>query len=148
MVDHDTGRLVWAAPGRDSKTVLTFFDQPGKERCMRLELISADMAAWISGPIAERAPLAERCVDPFHVVMLATDALDDVRREVWNEARRAGNMQLARDLKALGSRSGRTRRTSPTANRPSSRRSRRPTPGSTARTCSRNSSDRSTSSPP
>ena len=31
--------------------------------------------------------------------MLATDALDEVRREVWNEARRAGNLTLARDLK-------------------------------------------------
>jgi len=31
--------------------------------------------------------------------MLATDALDEVRRGVWNEARRQGNMQLARDLK-------------------------------------------------
>ncbi|HET9117227.1 MAG TPA: transposase, partial [Pseudonocardiaceae bacterium] len=63
------------------------------------ELVSADMAGWISGPIAERAPQAERCVDPFHVVMLATDALDEVRREVWNEARRQGNLTLARDLK-------------------------------------------------
>ncbi len=99
VVDHDSGRLVWAAPGRDSKTVLAFFDALGQERCKRLELISADMASWIAGPIVERAPQAERCVDPFHVVMLATDALDEVRREVWNEARRQGNMQLARDLK-------------------------------------------------
>jgi transposase len=38
-------------------------------------------------------------VDPFHVVMLATEALDDVRREVWNEARRQGNLELARELK-------------------------------------------------
>jgi transposase len=99
VVDHHTGRLVWAAPGRDSKTVLAFFDALGEERCQALELISADMASWISVAIAERAPQAERCVDPFHVVMLATDALDQVRREVWNEARRQGNMQLARDLK-------------------------------------------------
>ena len=99
VVDHDSGRLVWAAPGRDSKTVLAFFDALGEDRCKQLELISADMASWISGPIAERAPQAERCVDPFHVVMLATDALDEVRREVWNEARRAGNLTLARDLK-------------------------------------------------
>lgn len=99
VVDHDSGRLVWAAPGRDSKTVLSFFDALGQERCTSLELISADMATWISGPIAERAPHAQRCVDPFHVVMLATDALDDVRREVWNEARRQGNLQLARELK-------------------------------------------------
>jgi transposase len=99
VVDHDSGRLVWAAPGRDSKTVHAFFDLLGEERCKALELISADMASWISGPIAERCPGAKRCVDPFHVVMLATDALDEVRREVWNEARRQGNMQLARDLK-------------------------------------------------
>ena len=99
VVDHHTGRLVWAAPGRDRRTVLAFFDALGEERCSQLELISADMASWISGPIAERAPQAARCVDPFHVVMLATGALDEVRREVWNEARRQGNLQLARELK-------------------------------------------------
>src|SRR3954454_18469900 len=36
---------------------------------------------------------------PNHIVALATDALDEIRREVWNEARRAGQTQLARDLK-------------------------------------------------
>ena len=30
---------------------------------------------------------------------LATDALDVVRREVWNDARRAGQRQLAKELK-------------------------------------------------
>jgi transposase len=99
VVDHHTGRLVWAAPGRDRRTVLAFFDQLGEERCKQIELVSADMAAWISGPIAERCPDAVRCVDPFHVVQLATDALDQVRREVWNEARRQGNLELARELK-------------------------------------------------
>jgi len=99
VVDHHTGRLVWAASGRDRRTVLAFFDALGEERCKRIELVSADMASWISGPIAERVPDAVRCVDPFHVVMLATDALDEVRREVWNEARRQGNLQLARELK-------------------------------------------------
>ncbi len=90
---------MWAAAGRDHKTVLAFFDALGEERCQQIELISADMASWISGPIAERVPHAVRCVDPFHVVMLATEALDEVRREVWNEARRQGNLELARELK-------------------------------------------------
>jgi transposase len=40
------------------------------------------MASWIAGPVAERCPEAVRCVDPFHVIQLATDALDEVRREV------------------------------------------------------------------
>lgn len=99
VVDHDTGRLVWAAAGRDRKTVERFLDELGEERCKQLELVSADMAAWVAGPIAERCPNAELCLDPFHIVMLATDALDEIRREVWNEARRAGDIALARDLK-------------------------------------------------
>jgi len=57
------------------------------------------MAAWVAGPIAERCPQAELCLDPFHVVMLATDALDEIRREVWNDARRSGEVAVARDLK-------------------------------------------------
>jgi transposase len=99
VVDHDSGRLVWAGAGRDRKTVERFLDELGQERCKQVELVSCDMAGWIAGPVAERLPDAVRCVDPFHVIALATNALDDVRREVWNEARRAGHQQLARDLK-------------------------------------------------
>jgi transposase len=82
VVDHDTGRLVWAAAGRDRMTVEAFLDSLGDERCKQLELVSADMAAWVAGPISERCPGAELCLDPFHVVQLATDALDEIRREV------------------------------------------------------------------
>ena len=99
VVDHDSGRLVWAAAGRDRKTVEAFLDELGQERCKQIDLVSCDMAGWIAGPVAERLPGAVRCVDPFHVIALATDALDEIRREVWNEARRAGQDQLARRLK-------------------------------------------------
>jgi transposase len=99
VVDHDTGRLVWAAAGRDRRTVETFFDVLGETRCKQIELVSCDMAGWIAGPVADRLPGAVRCVDPFHVVMLATDALDEIRREVWNQARKAGEIAAAKDLK-------------------------------------------------
>jgi transposase len=99
VVDHDTGQLVWAAAGRDRATVEAFLDALGPERCAHIELVSADMASWIAGPIAERCPQAVRCVDPFHVVALATDALDEIRREVWNQARQAGQSAIAKELK-------------------------------------------------
>jgi transposase len=99
VVCHDTGRLVWAAPGRDRRTVEAFLDALGEPRCQQLELVSADMAAWVAGPVRERCPQAELCLDPFHVVMLATNALDEIRREVWNQARQAGQTALARELK-------------------------------------------------
>ena len=56
VVDHDTGRLVWAAAGRDKQTVTRFLDLLGDERCQRLKLVSCDMASWITGPIASAAP--------------------------------------------------------------------------------------------
>jgi hypothetical protein len=67
VVCHDTGRLVWAAPGRDKKTVEAFFDALGPERTRRLQLVSCDMARWIEAVLADRCPNARRCVDPFHV---------------------------------------------------------------------------------
>ncbi|MCA1701624.1 MAG: ISL3 family transposase, partial [Actinobacteria bacterium] len=99
VVDHDTGRLVWAHPGRDRKTVEKFLELLGTERCKQIELVSCDMAEWITEPVSERCPNATVCLDPFHVVKLTTDALDEIRREVWNEARRQGHGQLARELK-------------------------------------------------
>lgn len=99
VVDHDTGRLVWAAPGRDKATVEAFFDALGEKRARRLKLVSCDMAGWIEPVLVKRCPKAKRCVDPFHVIALATEALDRVRREVWNEARRQGQGDAARQLK-------------------------------------------------
>jgi len=44
-------------------------------------------------------PNAIRCADPFHIVAWATEALDEVRRETWNTARKEGLSAHARDLK-------------------------------------------------
>ena len=99
VVDHDSGRLVWAAPGRDKATVEAFFDALGKKRTKQLKLVSCDMAGWIEAVLGKRCPKAKRCVDPFHVIALATEALDQIRREVWNEARRQGQGEVAAELK-------------------------------------------------
>ncbi len=99
VVDHDTGRLVWASEGRDKKTVRRFFDLLGVERASRIEAVTSDLAAWITRQVDESCPNATRCIDPFHVVALATDALDVVRREIWNDLRRGGDKQGARFLK-------------------------------------------------
>jgi len=87
VVDHDSGRLVWAAPGRDKATVRRFFDALGAERSKQITHVSADEADWIDDVVAERCPQAVRCADPFHVVKWATEALDQERRRAWNDAR-------------------------------------------------------------
>jgi transposase len=99
VVDHDTGRLLYVVEGRSMKTVHGFFDLLGAERSRALTHVSADGAEWIAAVVGERAPNAALCLDPFHVVKWATDALDEVRRQVWNDARRAGMKALAGQLK-------------------------------------------------
>src|SRR5487761_1181119 len=100
VVDHDSGRLVWAAVGRDKKTLRSFFDLVGEERCEAITAVSADGAEWIADVVRERCPAATLCIDAFHVCQWATDALDEVRREVWNAARRdLGDKVLAERLK-------------------------------------------------
>jgi transposase len=99
VVDHDTGRLVWAAPGHDEATLHRFFDALGEQRSAQLCLVSADAADWIANAVAARCPQAVLCLDPFHIVRWATDALDQVRRRTWNTARRSGQPTLARELK-------------------------------------------------
>jgi transposase len=100
VVDHDSGKLVWAAPGRDTATVGKFFDALGEQHCAALTHVSADGADWIAAAVAEKAPQAILCADPFHVVGWATDALDEVRREAWRQARASGQTRL----RASGSR--------------------------------------------
>ena len=99
VVDHDSGRLIWAAVGRDKATLRGFFELLGEDRSKQIEVVSADGASWIADVVAEHCPNATLCIDNFHVVSWATDALDAVRREVWNEARRQGMRAHAKELK-------------------------------------------------
>ena len=99
MVDHDTGRLVWAAKGRNATTLRGLFDQLGEQRCAQLTHVSADGAQWIHDVVAERAPQAVLCLDAFHVVAWATEALDQVRRDMVNRLRAGGHHDEATALK-------------------------------------------------
>jgi transposase len=99
VVDHDTGRLLWIKTGRDKKTLSGFFDLLGPDRCAQIELVSADGADWIADVVGLRCPQAKLCMDPFHVVAWAQDALDTVRRDVWNTARRTGSPSEARNIR-------------------------------------------------
>lgn len=100
VCDHITGRVIWAAKGRSKETVGAFFDALG-DRAGALEFVTADGATWITDVVAERAPDAIVCLDTFHVISWATNALDEVRREEWNKLRQAGSAKAAKAFKGL-----------------------------------------------
>ena len=69
------------------KTVLeSFYRQLSEEQLSSIKVVTGDGAKWITDCVREFTPDCERCVDQFHVVQWAMDALDEVRREDWNEA--------------------------------------------------------------
>jgi len=108
VVDHDTGRLVWAAAGANAEVLSGFFAGLGVERREQIELISCDMGAWIAKAARQACPHAELCLDPFHIVALATDALDEVRREVWTRPGGPGRPRPPASSRAPAGRCGRT----------------------------------------
>lgn len=89
IVDHDSGRIVWCAPGKSAGNLCAFFDALGPARAARIEAVSCDMTGGWAGVIGARAPQAAICTDPFHVVGLAHEALDQLRRAEWNRLRAA-----------------------------------------------------------
>ena len=99
VVDHDTGRLLWAKPGRDKDTLGAFFEQLGADRSALITLVSADAAEWIATVVAEQCPNATLCADPFHMVAWATAALDEVRRQVWRNAKAIGVTSMMKRIK-------------------------------------------------
>lgn len=101
VVDHDRARVVWGAEGKDSATLDGFFDELGAERSARIEAVSMDLGpAYLKSVTAEgHAPRAVVCADPFHLVKLVGDALDEVRRDLWQQLRHLPDDRYARDFK-------------------------------------------------
>ena len=86
IVNHDTNSVVWAAQGHGKTVLESFYRQLSPEQLESIKVVTGDGAKWITECVNEFTPDCERCVDQFHVVQWAMDALDEVRREIWNEA--------------------------------------------------------------
>ena len=86
IVNHDTNTVVWAAQGHGKTVLESFYKQLTAEQLASIKVVTGDGARWITDCVNEFTPDCERCVDPFHVVQWAMDALDEVRRDVWREA--------------------------------------------------------------
>lgn len=89
VADHDRdGTVVWAAEGKDHSVLEAFYDELGEDGCAALEAVSLDMGGAYQKATDTRAPDARQCVDPFHVIKLANEAINKTRRWAWNEERR------------------------------------------------------------
>lgn len=97
--NHATGKIVWGRPGKDSKTLNVFFGELPEGAAERLEAVSMDLGPAYAKSVRTHAKHATICFDPFHVVKLATDALDALRRQVWQSARGLRDKRIAKKYK-------------------------------------------------
>lgn len=97
--DHETSKIIWGAAGKNAATFDKFFQEIGTENIASLEAVSMDMGAAFIKSATKHAPKAAICIDPFHVVQLATNALDTVRRQYWQRARDLPDQSFAKKYK-------------------------------------------------
>jgi len=93
-VDHKRKRVAWAHDGYGKEVPDLFFRQPADEQRASIKAVTGDGAKWIDASVKERLPNAERVLDSFHIVSRMSDALDQVRKRLRNQARR-GNDKTA-----------------------------------------------------
>lgn len=84
VADHRSGAIVWLREGRNQATLQAFFDELGDDGRASIRAVSIDMSAGYENAIRSACPDAEVCFDPWHVVKLAGEAVDQVRRAEWN----------------------------------------------------------------
>ncbi|MBZ0110893.1 MAG: ISL3 family transposase [Thermoanaerobaculia bacterium] len=82
VVDHERRRVIWAGEGRSAEVLGQFFEQLGEQGRAAIETVTIDMAAGYRKAIREWLPNAQIVYDRFHVQRLASDAVDEVRREM------------------------------------------------------------------
>ena len=97
--NHATGKIVWGKAGKDTATLNAFFGELPEGAAEKLEAVSMDLGPAFARSVRTHAPRATICFDPFHVVKLATDALDTVRRQVWRSARKLRDQRIAKTFK-------------------------------------------------
>lgn len=99
VADHHRRQIVWGAEGASAATADQFYEQLGPERTARITAVSMDMGPGYAKSTRAHAPQAVVCIDSFHVAKLGGDALDEVRRDYWNELRSLGDQQAAKRFK-------------------------------------------------
>jgi transposase len=85
VIDLDSGRIVWAAPGRGGAALRPFWPKL-RASGAKVEAVTMDMSAAYWMAVSENLPRAAIVFDRFHIAKLANEKLDDLRRQMLREA--------------------------------------------------------------
>ena len=93
VYDMDKNQAVWVHENHGQEVFAQFCELLTEEERSKIEIVAGDGAKWIDWCTKKYFPNAKRCVDFFHVVEWANEALDDVRSNTAAKARREYSKQ-------------------------------------------------------
>jgi transposase len=86
LVDAKLGKVLFNAPGRNSKALRECFSVLSSGQKMAVEYFASDMHEPFISEADKQLPNAKLCVDRFHTVQGANRAFDQVRKEEFRKA--------------------------------------------------------------
>ena len=93
VIDLDTGRIVWVGRGRGKAALVKFWRRRRLAKA-RIEAVACDMSAAYWAAVLENLPEAAIVFDRFHIIKLANEKIDDLRRALQREADALGYRTL------------------------------------------------------
>ena len=96
VTNHDSGKIVYGAEGKSASSLDGFFSDLGPERSAKITAATMDMGPAFAKAFTQHAPGARLCLDPFHIVKLGTEALEEVRKDLWRQMRKLPSPEYAR----------------------------------------------------
>ena len=79
VVDLDSGRVLWVGKGRGKEALEGFWERLRRSGT-RIEAVACDMSGAYWSAINEHLPEAALVFDHFHIIKLANEKIDEIRR--------------------------------------------------------------------
>jgi len=81
QIDSGRKRLLGVIRDRDTRSLSSFFETFGAERCAKIKVVCSDMWKPYLNVIAAMLPAALNVLDRFHIAKKLGEAVDEVRRQ-------------------------------------------------------------------
>lgn len=94
VLDYDTGRVVWMAPGRQIQTLDQFFEKMPENVRNGIEAIAIDMWDAYIHSAGKWCPNADVVFDLFHVVKAFNGVIDQIRNQEFKNTDAEGRETL------------------------------------------------------
>jgi transposase len=107
VLDLGSGAIVYVGKGRDGEALQPFW-RSLRASGARVKAVAMDMSKAYIAAVTRRLPKAQIVFDPFHVVKLLNEHLDEIRRSLVREAEKKRRSASSRVFGGYSSKAKRT----------------------------------------